>query len=220
MVHEMTHIKISKHDASFYKLMDELYDEVERRSGGEGFSRATGEPLLFPGHGTVLGGKSSSSSTGKATEDARSAAIKRARLAVLYAGSGQRLGEGGGGGGAANQGQGRPRPLTPAELRERSLAAAERRLRDSWCHHDEEGSEGDSAEGGQACADDDEDSRANLIDGVDDEISQIAKRPRIEEAFGSADQRMKNFPMIPVCLRCSGPSGARTIIDLTEDTDR
>lgn len=112
MVHEMAHIKISKHDETFYKLMDQLYDEVE-----------LAETNPFSGSSTILGGKHS---TRDAAFLAGASAQARQRNGTLSAGSGQKLG-------------GRSLPsanLSVIARRELALAAVERRLRDSWCHND------------------------------------------------------------------------------------
>lgn len=204
MVHEMTHMKISKHDASFYKLMDELYDEVERRPGPFGAQASSygGSNNGFIGESNRLGGKSSSSLSARAADEARAAAMRRAQASVLFAGSGQRLG----GGDRLAGGSGRP--LTPAELRERSLAAAERRLRDSWCHENDDGSTGEPEESrGATGSEEDDDYIISLVDdGVDDDTVAM-KRQR---------QNGEYAPVIPLCMDCSDPSIVGAIIDLTD----
>lgn len=132
MVHEVTHIKISPHDATFYKLMDELYDEVEG---------VTSFP--FPGGSSVLGG----GKPGKPSKQLiREAALSRQKNSTLYAGSGQKLG-------SVN---GVCRSLTPAQLRAKALEAAENRLRDTWSQNnvDDEEEELKSMKGRENVVDD------------------------------------------------------------------
>ncbi len=116
MVHEITHNKISKHDETFYKLMDQLYDEVENIKS-----------YPFPGSGISLGGTRHPASSGAKTL-IRNAALSRERRGVLFSGSGQKLGSGSG-----DIAKGNPQSI--AEKRELSRLAAERRLKDSWCNH-------------------------------------------------------------------------------------
>lgn len=113
LCHELAHMKISPHNAAFYKLWDELSDEVANQSS------SSSSTVVF-GSGQILGG--SKIQTDMNTTMAQ-AAIKRQRLEVLSQGSGKKLG-----------GLCLGKKLSPNELRNLIATAAERRARDElWC---------------------------------------------------------------------------------------
>ena len=111
LLHELTHNVVGPHNASFYKLLDEITLETEQNMVNGAIQRDA-PTFVNAGKGTRLGG----SPMGDARSAARQAAERRQRGAVLSQGSGQRLG-----------GQ-RLKGLTP---REAAVMAAERRLRDA-----------------------------------------------------------------------------------------
>ena len=119
LLHELVHNEISSHSAAFYKMLDRLYDELddfERRG-------ITGpQSLPFSGKGRRL-----TDSTGFVARDLKSrrsaalaAAERRASLNAILPQGGKRLG-------GSQRGSS---SLTAAQLRRRSLAAAERRISD------------------------------------------------------------------------------------------
>eukprot|EP01041_Mallomonas_annulata_P007975 gene7975-16324_t len=136
MIHELTHMQISPHDASFYKLMDELADEISNdimnisKNGG----RIPQEP--FSGKSHRIGGK-----FGRNVPDTgdhrRNAMANAASRRLMLDSHGRKLGtdmatslhsvNG-------NNGNCPKKPLTREELRDHIARAAERRLRDNvWC---------------------------------------------------------------------------------------
>lgn len=120
MIHELTHIQISPHDASFYRLMDELDAEIQKdlSQGLVNLSAAD----HFSGTGHKLGGTGISAGAGMSKEmrakAAAEATLKRLNMTKLSAGSGSRLGGS------------QPEVLTKEELRKRAADAALRRMRD------------------------------------------------------------------------------------------
>lgn len=125
MIHELTHMKISPHDSSFYKLMDELADEISmdivniRKNGGKL------APEYLSGKAQRLGGKFGRSvPQGELRTTMAEAAHRRLGNSVL-AGGGRRLG-----GGQASA----PSSTTPQDLKRLAAEAAERRMADNlWC---------------------------------------------------------------------------------------
>ena len=111
MLHELVHISRSPHDAVFYKLLDELWDEYESEIDSR-----------IP-DGSVVGGRQMSDLEAKRIQIM--SAEKRAALAkVMIPAGGRRLGGHGG-------------SHRPKDLRQAILDAAERRARDSkWCGED------------------------------------------------------------------------------------
>lgn len=108
MLHELVHIARSPHDAFFYNLLDELWDEYESEIDSR-----------IP-DGSVVGGRQMSDLEAKRIQIM--SAEKRAALAkVMIPAGGRRLG----GPGGSKQ---------PKDLRQAIIGAAERRARDSkWC---------------------------------------------------------------------------------------
>ena len=114
MCHELAHMNISPHNAAFYKLWDEVSDEVQNDSLGISSTSS------MSGVSVKIGGKVVSKE--KITQSAADAAIKRQKLNELSSGSGQKLG--------GNNGK----PLSQEKLRELMAIAAERRIiDDKWC---------------------------------------------------------------------------------------
>ncbi|CAM9626127.1 unnamed protein product [Chrysoparadoxa australica] len=111
MLHELCHNKISAHSASFYKLLDELNAECTElmRQG------ITGSNMPYDGVGHALGGGYPAADAKAAV---RRAAEKRQKLGAVMPSGGQKLGGGG------------TEPADLPNLKERALAAAERRKRD------------------------------------------------------------------------------------------
>ncbi|KAI9486106.1 MAG: WLM domain-containing protein [Benjaminiella poitrasii] len=119
LLHEITHIMISPHDANFYKLLDELKQETEALMA----SGYTGEGFFSNGHklGTTLNVPRYLSKEAAAT-----AAEKRLKLSKIMTQGGVRLG--------GNHQQ--VSNMTPAQL---AGFAAQRRLQDQvWCGGDEQ----------------------------------------------------------------------------------
>lgn len=111
LIHELTHMEIGEHSAAFYKLMDQLHDEVEKLQNDP----TTG---MSDNYNTLGGGKVSKD---KAAIEAGKAAIKRFQSPVM--GSVNVLG------GATLK-----KPPTKEELRKLAADAAERRSSDNkWC---------------------------------------------------------------------------------------
>ena len=130
MCHELAHMVISPHNAEFYKLWDQIADEVAMESSGMiGFGNranngtsSSSSVIPFSGNSTALGG-------GKVvprermSEVAAQAAIKRQKLSTNSSGSGQKLG-------GIHSGK----HLSPTELARLAAIAAERRIiDDKWC---------------------------------------------------------------------------------------
>lgn len=120
MIHELTHIQIGPHNADFYKLMDELADEVDADvAGGRTGSSSSG--FVGPSHKLSDGTLVKKLSKEEAAKKAAESALKRLQHKTLIAGSGSKLGGSG------------PMPgrvLTKEELRQKAAYAAQRRLRD------------------------------------------------------------------------------------------
>ncbi|CAM9371027.1 unnamed protein product [Choristocarpus tenellus] len=111
MLHELTHMEIGPHSASFYKMLDGLADECEKlvRQG------IRGSNMPFAGKGRSLGGRPTTLHHRTA---ALQAAEHRRKRGGLMSGGGVRLGGLGG-------------MSTLDVLQQRAVAAAERRLADS-----------------------------------------------------------------------------------------
>ncbi|KAI7858025.1 WLM domain-containing protein [Circinella umbellata] len=122
MLHELTHIVRGPHDDVFYKILDELNDELDELilTGQKGY-------LAFDGVGRKLGGSFSSTPT---CGDLRGRAVaaaeqRRQQQGLMIPYGGVRLGNGG-----TNKGR-LERSLSPAQM---AAQAAERRMRDqTWC---------------------------------------------------------------------------------------
>ena len=124
MVHELTHMAIGPHSAEFYKLMDTIYDEVEKSAGAMGTEKKGISNLAFLTKSNRLGG-AATTILGKTSKAAADAAAKRLKSSQRTGSSGQRLG------GAALP----LIPLTTEDRRQLAADAAERRLNDDkWCH--------------------------------------------------------------------------------------
>jgi ribosomal protein L40E len=125
MVHELTHNTVGSHSAEFYKLMDQVHDEVEKSAGSAGTEKASLFNAVFMTESHRLGGSVGVKvNSSKAAADA---AVKRARYSTLSSSSGQKLG-----------GSSIPyADLSAADRRLLAANAAERRLKDDlWCHDD------------------------------------------------------------------------------------
>eukprot|EP00596_Hydrurales_sp_CCMP1899_P010040 CAMPEP_0119040008 /NCGR_PEP_ID=MMETSP1177-20130426/9810_1 /TAXON_ID=2985 /ORGANISM="Ochromonas sp, Strain CCMP1899" /LENGTH=570 /DNA_ID=CAMNT_0007004643 /DNA_START=83 /DNA_END=1795 /DNA_ORIENTATION=+ len=125
MVHELTHNTVGSHSAEFYKLMDQVHDEVEKSAGSAGTEKASLTNAVFMTESHRLGGLVSVKvNLSKAAADA---AVKRAKHSTLSSSSGQKLG-----------GSSIPyADLSAADRRLLAANAAERRLKDDlWCHGD------------------------------------------------------------------------------------
>ena len=80
MVHELTHMVESSHSSRFYKLMDDLCDEVDKdRAGASSYPTSTFMP--FVGTGAKLGTHSSSSSSSSSSALPTTAAGRRQLMA-------------------------------------------------------------------------------------------------------------------------------------------
>ena len=111
LVHEITHMEISEHSAAFYKLMDELHDEVDKLQND---ATRLGMSNNF---NTLGGGKVNKD---KAVIEAGKAAIKRFQNPVK--------------GGVNTLGGSLKKLPTKEELRHLAADAAERRMNDNkWC---------------------------------------------------------------------------------------
>lgn len=115
LVHELTHMEISEHSAAFYKLMDELHDEVEKLQNDA--TRIGMSDNFY----TLGGGKINKDA---ATVEAGKAAIKRFQNPLK--------------GGVNTLGGASSKKLpTKEELRQLAADAAERRINDNkWCHNE------------------------------------------------------------------------------------
>ena len=136
MIHELTHMAIGPHSAEFYKLMDQLYDEVENDAGSKGTEKYGATGAMFMGNYKTLGGKEPFNSSGKVAGVSRdvvaAAAIKRQQLGILQGSSssgGHRLG------GCITA------PVNNSERRNIFSSAIERRLRDEGSCHQSESNE-------------------------------------------------------------------------------
>ncbi|ETV71958.1 hypothetical protein, variant [Aphanomyces astaci] len=122
MLHELVHMKIGPHDASFYKMLDELTEDMENLMA-RGLLGATGAAFQDTGDGQSLGGTRVLPSQLASVRAA--AAAKRIQHQAIM--STNRLG------GAS---------ISPSQLRGKVLEAAEKRLRDAvacatvTCTHD------------------------------------------------------------------------------------
>ena len=124
MVHELTHIGIGSHSADFYKLMDEIYDEVEKDAGAKGTEKKSIAGAIFMTKSHRLGGEPVPPRT-SSSKTAYDAAFKRLQNTGRSASSGQKLG------GTAIV----LSSLTPANRRQLAAYAADRRLKDDlWCN--------------------------------------------------------------------------------------
>ena len=120
MVHELTHMSVGSHSAEFYKLMDQVHDEVDKDAGTIGTEKKSMLGATWMTESHRLGG-SNSATEGNCSKAATAAAEKRIKLSAGSASSGQRLG------GSA------PKPLSASDRRNLSANAADKRIRDDLC---------------------------------------------------------------------------------------
>ncbi|KAL1926969.1 hypothetical protein VTP01DRAFT_5299 [Rhizomucor pusillus] len=116
MLHELAHIVRGPHDAAFYRLLDELNDELDELilSGKRGYT-------IFGGEGRRLGGSATLSPL-EAKQKALQAAERRRQIqSIMAPKGGVRL---------AGLGGSIDKTLTPSQMAARG---AERRLRDQKC---------------------------------------------------------------------------------------
>ncbi len=78
MIHELTHNSVNAHSAEFYKMMDEVYDEVEAKDSSNKSNTSTSQIQFTFGTGNKLGGGSVRSDGGLRGLSA-SAAMKRSQ---------------------------------------------------------------------------------------------------------------------------------------------
>ena len=120
MVHELTHMAVGSHSAEFYKLMDQVHDEVDKDAGTMGTEKKSMMGATWMTESHRLGG--SKAAIGENSSKAASAAAeKRIKLSAGSASSGQRLG------GSDSK------PLSASDRRNLSANAAEKRIRDDLC---------------------------------------------------------------------------------------
>lgn len=141
MIHELTHMEVSPHNAQFYKLMDAMLDEYDGMiakgfngdQGGGVFDTTTGQRVGTVGNRLIDKNADPEVLRRRALE----AAIKRDQLNKIMApAGGVRLGGG-------EDGRVLESLLTPREL---AAIAAQRRLEDSkWCGTEENGSASSSS---------------------------------------------------------------------------
>ena len=140
MIHELTHMEIGPHDDRFYKLMDEIADEVDNDqvSSYSSNKKQTSSSSILTGSGHILGGKSlisESNSRIKTSQVVAEATLARLNRSKLTLGSGQTLGGHSRSGGVSGIGR---EVLTKEEVRERASRAAQRRVcDDKSCQHAE-----------------------------------------------------------------------------------
>lgn len=120
MVHELTHMSVGSHSAEFYKLMDQIHDEVDKDGGIMGTEKMSMVGATWMTESHRLGG-SKTATEGNHSKAATAAAEKRIKLSAMTSSSGQRLG------GSA------PKPLSASDRRNLSANAAEKRIRDDIC---------------------------------------------------------------------------------------
>ena len=118
LVHELTHNEIGEHSASFYTMMEKLYDEVESSSGSTGSLWGPALPpkkYSFDGNFVKIGGGQLAKSKGLAKDNVKQLAAEAALSRI-------------------NPIQSRPKPsgeqevpLTAKERKERFLAAEQKR---------------------------------------------------------------------------------------------
>eukprot|EP01035_Chromulina_nebulosa_P020712 gene20712-26852_t len=123
MCHELAHMSIGPHNADFYKLWDQLSDEVEKDGLSDFYHPNSGNSInnTFVPNGVKLGG--SRITNQNIREVAANAALKRQKLLNNSSGSGQKLG-----------GSLLGRSMNPNELKSMIKLAAERRfIDDKWC---------------------------------------------------------------------------------------
>lgn len=191
MLHELTHIVRGPHDAVFYKILDELNDELDQLL-------ITGGDRLFEGPGYSLGG-GGSLSPAEMKRRAIAAAEKRKRLQkVMMTAGGQRLG-----GSTSTAG------FTPAQMAAR---AAERRVRDQlWCGGAQGGDEQEQEE-------EQEQDDAESLRTTDNRSNHLNESPRFDaggcpsrgqkrRAEGSVNtgggKRVKEHPLRPAIMSAS-----------------
>jgi DNA-dependent metalloprotease WSS1 len=122
MCHELAHMQIGPHNAAFYKLWDELSDEVERAGKASFYNPSSSLSSGFMTNGVKLGGSNVKSGQ-PLRESIAEAAAKRQKTGSLSVGSGQKLG-----------GSLTGKKLKSSQLRDLVARAAERRLVDDlWC---------------------------------------------------------------------------------------
>ena len=125
MIHELTHMQIGPHSSDFYKLMDEIADEVDNDMVS-GITAGASVSTVFQGQGYKLGGNNTMSSSQlissrqSKTQLAAEAALKRLNHQKYTSGSGKTL----------SDVWSTEKILTKEELRCRAAAAAQRRLQD------------------------------------------------------------------------------------------
>jgi DNA-dependent metalloprotease WSS1 len=128
LLHELVHIEIGPHDASFYRLLDELLMEATKSSdpGAAGKHASETGAFLAAGEGVRLGDWSSRSVPRReAASAAAAAAVRRAQKQSI-------MGSGVVGGGSETV-------HLVCDPREMACAAAERRRKDDiWCRHGSE----------------------------------------------------------------------------------
>jgi hypothetical protein len=124
MIHELTHMKIGPHSTEFYKLMEELNQECDSLIS-KGITGAQGVAFAEAGEGNNLGDAGVPKLSRKQVKvAAASAAEKRMRNQKIMGGGGRKLG----GCSSADA------SLSPRSLKQKVLAAAERRRHDEeWC---------------------------------------------------------------------------------------
>ena len=124
MVHELTHMGVGSHSAEFYKLMDEVYDEVEKDAGASGTEKKSISGAIFMTKSHRLGGGAVTQHT-SLSKAACDAALRRVQSSIRSASSGQKLG------GAVHN----LSSLTLADRRQLAADAADRRSNDDlWCN--------------------------------------------------------------------------------------
>eukprot|EP00968_Pinguiococcus_pyrenoidosus_P022554 scaffold3300_cov239-Pinguiococcus_pyrenoidosus.AAC.1 len=188
VLHELCHIVFSKHDKQFFALLDELWTEIE--TGASRLPAASArEPVAFSGSGKAVGGARKAATRDEMRSRRLEAAQKRQKIQDLGKGSGRRLG-------------GRPlERLSPAELRRRVRAAAERRrVADTICATA-------ASEGMVEVLDSDEEASDQRDDG------DAAKANEVVDLVESGDEGTA------ICPPCRPPDGIVLIDDDDDDDD-
>jgi hypothetical protein len=88
MIHELTHMEIGPHNSDFYRLMDEIADEVDKDQVNQLSSRVS-DSASFTGQGHILGGSRISNKMDRAAraQSVANATIARLRRQQLTSGS-------------------------------------------------------------------------------------------------------------------------------------
>jgi hypothetical protein len=131
MIHELTHMEIGPHNSDFYRLMDEIADEVDKDelsniNPNNGVTKNNNNNNSFDGVGHKLGGRQVAIEKDRLNKAKviADATMKRLKNIQLTNGSGQKLS-------SASF-----KPQTKDQLRQMAVIAAERRLRDDQaCRH-------------------------------------------------------------------------------------